>query len=102
MALPSNNTLTNGSNTLLYTVPALKRAVVHVNLINSSGYSARMKIAVTTGGAPASADFIENAEISTDGILFRGGIPLTAGCCIYGFTNQSSCYAQVVGLERDA
>lgn len=89
------------TNTTVYTCPSSTFAVVTVSLCNRNASSSRnIRIAVTTGGSPTDAEYIEyDAELLAKGVLERTGIVLAASQRIVVYASATDVSAVVYGIE---
>ncbi|WP_295168223.1 hypothetical protein [uncultured Brevundimonas sp.] len=94
--------------TLLYTVPANRRAVLCVNLCNRSNASVSVRVALTSGVAPTDADWIEYetplpaAGNPSGSVLERTGLALGPGQKLYVRASASGISASAFGIEDAA
>lgn len=92
----------------VYQVPAARKATFGVNLMNRSGSTIQLRLAITSGaiGTLADSDWIEfNASIAVGEPLERTGLTLRAGqSLIVGNSSGTFPTANVVvwGIEEDA
>lgn len=95
--------LTATTDTSVYTCPPLKKAFVAFNMCCRSG-SGTVRMALTSGGAPAATDWIEYAvPLSVGGPpLLREGLLLAAGEKLYAWASAANFTAVVYGREDDA
>jgi hypothetical protein len=92
--------LSTTADTVIYTVPAGKRAAVSVSLCARSA-ACNVRIALTSGGAPGNASWIEfSTPLGVGGVLERGGIVLLAGHKLYAGTSVAGVSAVVWGIEE--
>lgn len=89
------------TDTTLYTVPANTRAALTVNLCNRGPTPAKVRVALTNGGALSNADYLEyDVELGVSGVLERSGVLLTAGQVLIVRTDVASVSAVVWGVEE--
>lgn len=94
------------ADTALYTVPAGRRAVFTASLCNRSAATAKVRLALTDGGAPTDADWIEfDTPVQPAGsgggsILERTGIALDAGQTLYARADVAGVSAVVFGIQE--
>ena len=99
-------TLAAAADTALYTVPAGKRAVFTASLCNRSAATAKVRLALTSGGAPADADWIEyDTPVQPAGsgggsVLERTGIALAEGQKLYARADVAGVSVVVFGIEE--
>lgn len=99
MRLAASN-LAAAADTAVYTVPAAKKAVFSVNVCNRGTVQAKVRLALTTGGAPADADWIEyDAPIAGSGVLLRTALALGAGQKLYARSDVVNVSIVVFGIE---
>lgn len=92
----------------VYQVPALRKATVGVNMVNRSGSTVQLRLAITSGaiGTLADSDWLEfDASIPTREPLERTGLTLRAGQSVV-IGNSSGTFPAancvVWGIEEDA
>lgn len=96
-ATPSANT-----NTIVYTVPALKSAALNVAIVNRGSSDAVVNVAISTSGTPTSADYIEyGVTIPANGILERTAIVAGAGEHVVVHSSTADCSVRVHGCEEN-
>jgi hypothetical protein len=89
--------LSADTETLVYTLPAGKKASVNISICARS-QAAQIRLAVTGGSAPTDADWIEyDASLARNGVLERTQIWLDAGECIYARANEAGVSVVVYG-----
>lgn len=94
------------ADTALHTVPAGHRAVVTLNLCNRNVERAKVRVAITAGGPPTAADWIEYdtplpAVSSTGGSTMQiTGLSLGAGQSVYARADVADVSAVVHGVEE--
>lgn len=90
----------------LHTVPAGHRAVVTLNLCNRNAERVKVRVAVTDGGVPSPADWIEYdtplpAAGSTGGSTLQiTGLALGSGQAIYARSDVADVSAVVHGVQE--
>lgn len=90
------------SNTVVYQVPAGRRASFTVSLCNISTAVAKIRLALSTGTTPQASDWIEyDTSILGNGVFERTGLALSAGQCLIIFSNKATVTAVVYGIEED-
>ena len=93
--------LAAATNTELYEVPAGKKASVNISLCART-QAADIRLAVTSGAAPAATDWIEyDATIQAGGVIERTQIWMTAGEKLYGRASATGVSAVVFGPVED-
>lgn len=102
MRLAANN-LAAGADTLVHTIPVGKKCVFSVNFCNRTGGSAKVRLALTSGGAPAATDWIEyDATVAANGVLLRTALALGAGQKVYARSDIADVTVMVFGIEGAA
>lgn len=103
MARLGGSDLAATTDTAVYTCPVGKKAFVAFNICCRSG-SGTVRMAHTSGGVPAAADYIEYAvPLAVGGPpLLREGLLLAAGEKLYAWASAANFTALVYGKEDDA
>ena len=92
--------LAAATDTTLYTVPADTFSVETVNICNRSSSAATVRIAVSSSGTPADADYIEyDSQVTANGVLERTGIVLDASKVVVVRSNAINVSAVCLGIE---
>ena len=92
--------LAAATDTTLYTEPADHFSVVTVNICNRSSSAATVRIAVSSSGTPADADYIEyDSQVTANGVLERTGIVLDASKVVVVRSNAINVSAVCLGIE---
>ena len=92
--------LAAATDTTLYTVPADHFSVVTVNICNRSSSAETVRIAVSSSGTPADADYIEyDSQVTANGVLERTGIVLDASKVVVVRSNAINVSAVCLGIE---
>ena len=100
MRLAASN-LAAAQNVALYTVPALKRAVLSVSLCNRTNGPIKVRLALADGAAPEDSDWIEfDTQISAGGVLERTGLALGAGQSVFVRADVAGLSAVAFGIEE--
>ena len=88
-------------NTLLYTVPSGYYTVCNVSLTNTTTSSVTVRLAISTGSSPSTAEFIEyDTVILGKGVFERTGLVLDAGKTLVALASSGSAVnATVYGIE---
>ena len=95
-------TLANGVNTDLYTVPADKMAVVTVNICNRTSAAKQYRVAVTSGGAATTADYLAyDTDVQANMIQQITGLSLQENYKIIVYGSDSNISFTVWGDEID-
>ena len=100
--LLATHDLAAATQTLLYEVPAGKRAAISVNLCARTG-APTVRLALTTGAPPEAANWIEYdtaLSAGSGGVLGRSGIVLGAGQQVYARASAAGVSAAVWGIEE--
>ena len=95
---------TANQDTVIYTVPASTLSVVNVNVLNRSASNpVNVRIALSTGGTPTNADYIEyDVTVPAKGVVERTGLALNAGKQILVYVSTADTSVSVYGLEQAA
>jgi len=89
------------TDTLVYTLPAAKKAAVNVSLCART-QGALVRLAVTSGAAPVAADWIEyDVSLAQNGVLERTQIWLDASERIYARASVTGVSVVVYGPVED-
>jgi hypothetical protein len=89
-------------NTVVYPVPAGRRASFTVNFCNITTATAKIRLALSIGTTPQASDWIEyDTSILGNGVLERTGLALSAGQCLIVFSNKATVTSVVYGIEED-
>lgn len=92
-----------GQHVVVYTAPGgIQFATVNINVVNTDGAEATVKIAIGTNDIPAAVDFIDNGSKipPNGGVLERMCFPLSAGEKVIVHSTNNNCAIQVRGLEQ--
>lgn len=90
------------TDTLVYTLPVGKKASVNVSFCART-QAAQVRLAVTSGGAPADADWFEyDVSLAANGVLERTQIWLEASERIYARASETGVSVVVYGPVEDA
>lgn len=69
--------------------------IVNVLLTNRNSTAVQVRVAITSGGAPAAADWVEyDAPVGGNGILERTGLSCSAGEAIYVYASATGVSAR--------
>lgn len=72
-----------------------------LSVVNRTGGPVRLSVAVTSGGEPADADWIEYAAvIEPSGVLARHPLPLADGWRVYALAAAAGLSATLIGREE--
>jgi len=101
-----NGVTVAGSNVTIFTAPAGLRTV-NINVVNTTGASAKVRIGLSTTGTPTVSEWIEydrvlfgTAAVTGGGVVERTGIALSAGENIVVFSDTSGCAVRVHGYDE--
>ena len=93
------------TETVLYTVPAAKKAIVNIYAVNVNTFvPAKIRLGIQAiSGAFASKDYeIYDLELAQNEFWERTGIPLSSGQSIRIYTDLATVNFHVNGLEETA
>lgn len=91
------------TNTLVYTVPDTTVATADIRITNRNGTVTLVRVAITSGGAPAASDWIEyDSRIEANGVLVNDKQVLSAGEKIYVYASQANVSVRIHGFEEAA
>lgn len=96
--------LAANTDTVVYTVPAGRKATVLVSVCNRSATDAAIRLAHIDGNlaALATEDYIEyDSPLPGNGVLERTGITIAAGHTIMARASAASVSAVISGVEED-
>jgi hypothetical protein len=92
--------LAAATNTTLYTVPSATFSVVSLSLCNRGASTVQIRVAISTSGTPADADYIEyDVNLLSKGVLERTGLVLDAGKVLVVRSSAVGISAVVYGIE---
>ena len=99
--LASPTQLTATTNTTVYTVPTGYYAVCNVSMTNITASSVTVRLAISTGSSPSSAEWIEyDTVILGKGVFERTGLVLDAGKTLVAWASTGSAVnVTVYGIE---
>lgn len=93
--------LTAATNTAVYTVPASKTASFTLSICNRSTSPVLVRVALSTSGTPAGADYIEyGATVQPGGVLERTGLVLAATQVVNVYSSAANVSAVAYGFEE--
>jgi hypothetical protein len=88
-------------DTSIYQPAATKKGVVTVRLCNRGSGSAKVRLAITGGSAPAASDWIEyDTVISGPGVMEITGLVLNNPDTLYARTDTATVSCVVYGIEE--
>lgn len=91
----------SATNTTVYTVPVGKTGTFNVNILNTSGVPATVRLAIAATGTPLLSDYLEyDTIVEGHGVLERGGIVASAGENVVVYTNSTAVAVNVYGYEE--
>ena len=91
------------TNTILYTVPASRRATVNISLANRTTGDIAVRLAHEDGssGTPANEDYLwYDYLLPANGAVERTGVPVAAGHSIVAYAASIGVSAVVQGVEE--
>lgn len=93
--------LSADTDTLVYTAPSGKKASVNVSFCART-QAADIRLAVTSGGTPANADWVEyDVTLQQGGVLERTQIWMNANERLYARASAAGVSVVVYGPEED-
>ncbi len=91
------------TNTTVYTVPASTVASCTVRFCNRSSSAVTVRLAISTTGTPADADYLEyGATVPANGIMEDSGLVLDAGKLVVAYASATGISVNVYGFEEVA
>lgn len=88
-------------DTVVYTVPALKVSTVNVRFANRNATPARVRVAITGGGAPVAADYVTyESAVPGYGVLEDIGLVMAAGEKLYCRSEFGNMSVRAHGFEE--
>lgn len=92
--------LTAGTNSTIYTVPATTFSIVSVHICNRGTTTATVRLALASSATPTNGEYIEfDAQLDTYGTLERTGIVMNAGKLLVAYSNSSNVSVTAFGIE---
>jgi len=92
--------LTAATDTLIYTVPALKVATVNVRFANRNAAAVKVRLAIGTGASPAVTDYIDyDVTLAANGVLEDTGMVLTDGEKVWARSDTANVTVRAHGME---
>ncbi|EHJ46331.1 hypothetical protein DFW101_0314 [Solidesulfovibrio carbinoliphilus subsp. oakridgensis] len=103
MGLFASVALPAGVVTEIFTCPDGFEVSVNVNLCNRGNSGCAVRLALTKGGTPSDAAWIEyDYPLPKSGVLERTGIVLAVGEAIYAYASTDSVSINVNGVRAAA
>lgn len=94
------NALVSQTNTIVYTVPSTKLAVINISICNTTTDNVTTRVAITSSGTPALAEYIEyDATVAGNGVLERTGVVVGENKNVIVFASASGIAVNVYGYE---
>lgn len=95
--------LVAGTDTLIYTVPALKTATINIRASNRNPAMTAVRVAIGTGASPANADYIDyEAAVPGYGILEETAVVCSAGEKVWVRSTLANVSVRIHGFEENA
>ena len=92
--------LTDGINNTVYTVPAGVTAAVTVRIVNRSGATAKVRLAIATSATPLAYEWLDyEAPIPSCGVLDETGLTVDATKLLVAYTDTADVNMLVWGYE---
>lgn len=92
--------LVAATDTLLYTVPALKVATANIRFANRNAIPVKVRLAIGTGAAPTATDYLSyDQSLPANGIVEDTGIVLTAGEKVWARSDTANVSVRAHGME---
>jgi hypothetical protein len=89
------------TNTTLYTVPASNLAYANVNITNRNTTNVSVRVAITTGADPTTAQYIEyDVDVAPNGVLERTGLVMEATRRVVVYSDTANVSCSVYGVEQ--
>lgn len=87
--------------TSVYTVPSITLSYVNINIANRNTTSVSVRVAITTGATPTTAQFIEyDVEIAPNGVLERSGLVMDVGKQLVIYSDTPNVSVAAYGVEQ--
>jgi hypothetical protein len=87
--------------TTVYTVPSQTLSYANVNIANRNTTNVSVRVAITTGATPTTAQFIEyDVDIAPNGVLERTGLVLDIGKQVVVYSDTANVSVGVYGVEQ--
>lgn len=89
--------------TSVYTVPVTTLSYVNVNIANRNTTNVAVRVAITTGATPTTAQFIEyDVDIAPNGVLERSGLVMDTGKQLVVYSDTTNVSVAIYGVEQVA
>jgi len=89
--------------TSVYTVPVTTLSYVNVNIANRNTTNVAVRVAITTGATPTTAQFIEyDVDIAPNGVLERSGLVMDTGKQLVVYSDTANVSVATYGVEQAA
>ena len=89
--------------TSVYTVPVTTLSYVNVNIANRNTTNVAVRVAITTGATPTTAQFIEyDVDIAPNGVLERSGLVMDTGKQLVVYSDTTNVSVAIYGVEQAA
>ena len=89
--------------TSVYTVPVTTLSYVNVNIANRNTTNVAVRVAITTGATPTTAQFIEyDVDIAPNGVLERSGLVMDTGKQLVVYSDTANVSVSLYGVEQAA
>ena len=89
--------------TSVYTVPVTTLSYVNVNIANRNTTNVAVRVAITTGATPTTAQFIEyDVDIAPNGVLERSGLVMDTGKELVVYSDTTNVSVAIYGVEQAA
>ena len=89
--------------TSVYTVPVTTLSYVNVNIANRNTTNVAVRVAITTGATPTTAQFIEyDVDIAPNGVLERSGLVMDTCKQLVVYSDTTNVSVTIYGVEQAA
>lgn len=87
--------------TTVYTVPSITLSYVNMNIANRNTTNVSVRVAITTGATPTTAQFIEyDVDIAPNGVLERSGLVMDVGKRLVVYSDTPNVSVSAYGVEQ--